>query len=329
MYDLPDHTLAPYLLNPLFTKTDLSELPIADLASELVAFQHSHATQVSPEADALQFYFFNHAFHLIQAKYAPLARLPDDLAQVVENHFQATNTIAKRLLFYNLLIAVEEARFIPAQDETFHSHMNNSFGPELMDFITKRSGNLAGFGKLPLTCGDYTRGIMSVFAFGKWQPGYGGHGWVPIATVVHDFISGNLSLEQLADQSFSLCHNNGSMFNKGHFYVGYSEFIYQVLDIQDSGQIPQWLGKNLSSSFVTPTLRESYQIMAKHFPEAMTGKLDQSLLRDSAAKRTKKAAILAKKNSSTWNSGATAIPKAKPVQKIDNMLVDMFKKGMF
>lgn len=332
MQDLPPNTMYTYLMNPMFDKVNMSEIHVSKLAQEIEAFQKSSQKMSVPEKDALKFYFFNHAFHILKSKFNPLETLNQDMAIVAEKHIQATNLIAKRLFFYNLIIAVEEARFIPKQNAQFYSFIENNYGSQFHNYVQKNFPNsLTSFGNLNMTCGEYTQAMMSVFGFGKWQPGFGGKGWVPIAASSADLIAGNISFEQMADQAFSLCHNNGSMFNKGHFYSQYSHFIYTILDIQDSGQIPQWIGQNLDNKYVDNEMREIYEIMSRHFPNEMTGKVDMSLIKNSEQKRNKKAAALAAKNQANWNSWGNQgqQPPEPHKHKMDEMLVDMFKKGAF
>lgn len=331
MYDLPGKTVITYAANPLFNELDFSELPVSMLKKEIDAFMSKRGGHVAPERDALTFYFLNHAFHLLKSKFGQFEQLNDKMSKVAEQHITLTNEIAKRLFFYSVIIAVEEARFIPSQNDNFYGVMLNSYGREFHDYVQNNfRGSLTDFGKLDMTCGEYATGMVSVFAFGRWQPGFGGKGWVPIASLVSDCIHGRLSFEQFADQAFSLCHNNGSMFNKGHLYNCYSSFIYSILDIQDSGQIPQWIANNKNSPYVDKQLLEVYEIMAKEFPEEMTGPVNKSLISNSEKKRNQKAQALAKQQQATWNqwNQAQQTKPAKPSveAKINNILLGGFGK---
>ena len=314
MYDLPGNTVITYAANPLFNELDFSGLPVSMLKKEIDAFMGKRGSHVAPERDPFKF-----------------EQLDPQMSAVAEKHITLTNEIAKRLFFYSVIIAVEEARFIPAQNDNFYGVMLNSYGREFHDYVQNNfRGSLTDFGKLDMTCGEYATGMVSVFAFGRWQPGFGGKGWVPIASLVSDCIHGRLSFEQFADQAFSLCHNNGSMFNKGHLYSCYSQFIYSILDIQDSGQIPQWIANNKKSPYVDKQLLEVYEIMAKAFPEEMTGPINKSLISNSEKKRNQKAQALAKQQQATWNQWNQA-QQTKPTKpsaeaKLNNILLGGFGK---
>lgn len=312
MYDLPKNTIMTFSANPLFDKMEIGNLPVSALADEIKQFQAAKGKNPAPETDALSFYFMNHAFHVLKSRFNAIEPLTPEISEVAQMHILATNEVAKRLFFYSTIICVEEARFLPTQDESFFDHIENNFGWEFKDYVAKGfPGALTDFGNLDMTCGQYATAMMSVFAFGKWQPGFGGRGWAPIASLVSDCVNGHLSLEGFADQAFSLCHNNGSMFNKGHLYSCYTQFIYEILDIQDSGQIPQWIANNRDSRFVSPSLKHAHDIMARHFPDEMTGKLDMSMIKNSAVKREQKAAAMAKKNAAAWNNLAQQQEAAK------------------
>lgn len=312
MYDLPQNTILTYAANPLFDKMDFGSLPVSALADEIKAFQAANKGRPAPETDALTFYFMNHAFHVMKSRFNPIEPLSAEMSQVAQMHIKATNEVAKRLFFYSTIICVEEARYLPSQDESFFDHMEQNFGWEFRDYVAKGfRGDLTDFGKLDMTCGQYATAMMSVFAFGKWQPGFGGRGWAPIASLVSDCLNGHLSFEGFADQAFSLCHNNGSMFNKGHLYGCYTPFIYEILDIQDSGQIPQWIASNSSSHFVSREIKKAHEIMSRHFPDEMTGPVDKTLIKNSAIKREQKTAALAKKNAAAWNNLAQQQEAAK------------------
>lgn len=335
MYDLPDRTLIAYLANPLFDKVDLSNVPATRLARDVATFATARGGHhPPPEQDALAFYFLNHAFHLIKARYNAMERLDEDMAFVANLHLESTTTVAKRLLFYSLVASIEEARFLHNQNDTFWGHLEHAFGPEVAAFYQKQPGGasittansgLLSFGALPVSAGRFATSLMSVFAFGSWSPGFGGRGWTPIAALVSDCLHGKISLEQFGDQAFSLEHNNGSMFNKGHLYGMYSDALHKILDIQDAGQIPQLIGRIRAgkgmpafkgsghdrswgedggrlSKFVTPQLSKAYAIMLQRFPQEMGGEVDLALVRDSAARRAKAAAQKAKAAHAAWQA---------------------------
>jgi hypothetical protein len=81
--------------------------------------------------------------------------------------------------------------------------------------------------------------LVEVFHTGKFSGGFGGEAWGAIADVLNDYVHGKLTAEMMLDTAFTLCHNNGPIFNKGMLYDGYTSDIYTILDVQRSGQVPQ------------------------------------------------------------------------------------------
>ena len=340
MHDLPANTMLTYLSNPMFDKVDFSALPVSTLAAEIERFKTDRGGNPAPETDALTFYFMNHAFHVMKSRHHPLETLDKDMAFVAEQHIRNTNLVAKRLFCYSVVIAVEEARFMHQQEPAFYDFLERSYGAEFRDYVkngfqakSQKGGRdgLTSFGALDMTCGQFATAMVSVFAFAKWSPGFGGKGWVPIAALVADCVHGNISFESMADQAFSLCHNNGSMFNKGHFYSHYTHFIYDILDIQDSGQIPQWISSNSTSKFLSGDLKKVHGIMAERFPDEMTGRVNSALITNSKQKREQKASMLAKKNAATWNAMSHQThgkpQKAQPSIAMDGVLLSGLKKN--
>lgn len=329
MYDLPKKTLYTYLNNPLLDKFSFAHVSTKDLAAEIDKYKAKTKTMPKPEEQALLFYMSNHGFHLIKAKYSEFEVLPDDVAKLVEDHMKITNDIAKRLFCYIVLISVEEAHFLPSQAEHFHDYMSSTYGSEFGDYVKGNcKGELTSFKSLPMTTGTYLRGMRSVFDFGKWQGGFGGKPWGNIVGLTASVAFGRESFEMMADYAFSLCHNNGSMFNKGKLYGMYSSFIYDILDIQASGQIPNWINENKSSTFVTPQIKDMHERLAKIFPEEFKKPLDKSRVQSSGKVRKENE----KKKMAAWgvnNYAPAAVPeqpKAPPLSAMDKMLIGDFKK---
>jgi len=75
---------------------------------------------------------------------------------------------------------------------------------------------------------------------------------------------------------------------------------------------------------------EVYEIMAKAFPEEMTGPINKSLISNSEKKRNQKAQALAKQQQATWNQWNQA-QQTKPTKpsaeaKLNNILLGGFGK---
>lgn len=327
MYDLPSNSIKLYASNPLFGEIDFSDVHLSDVTEQIKKFKNQSKSKSYPETDALKFYFGNHVFHVVKSNFNSLQKLSKDEDELVVKHIENASDISKRLFYYGLMICVEEARFLPHQDDSFHQIIKDSYGDEFHDWMSGGfKGSLDEFGNLDMTVGQLSRAMVSVFGFGSWNPGFGGKGWVPIASLISECAHGKISFESFSDQAFSLCHNNGSMFNKGHLYHCYSKFIYNILDIQDSGQIPQWIDSNKSNKFIDKDLSEIFKLSKKLFPDQVSGKVDQSLVGNSESKRLAKEKALQSHNSHHWNHASNQKPvvKEKPDTRKNNILLGGF-----
>ncbi len=335
MYDLPSKTLYTYLNNPVLDKFSFAHVSCSELAKEIDAYEKKGKSMPTPEEQALMFYMMNHGFHLIQAKYTAFETLPDDVAALVEEHMKITNDIAKRLFFYIILISIEEAHFMHEQAPHFHVYMEQTYGADFAEYVKSNCGSrsdLKSFRKLSLAAGPFLRGVRSVFDFGKWQGGFGGKPWGNIVGLASSVAFGRESFEMMTDYAFSLCHNNGSMFNKGKLYSHYTQFIYEILDIQASGQIPNWINENKTNKFVSKKLLDMHTKFAKLFPEEFTAKLDKAKVVNSGkVRKEKEKQHMANLNANNpaWGGGygnnAQKAPPEPPKAKIDAILIDNFK----
>jgi hypothetical protein len=99
-----------------------------------------------------------------------------------------------------------------------------------------------------LTIGKYLDYVEYLFFKGKFSGGYGGEPWAMITQCLNNFFKGKLSPELLLDQSYTLAHNNGPMFNKGMFFSHQeTNDMYKTLDLQAAGKIPQLVYTYLQS----------------------------------------------------------------------------------
>jgi hypothetical protein len=339
MHDLPPNSLFAFSANPIFSPQDMAPVPMSAFAREM-ARAFATGKHAVPETDALEFYFLNHAFHTMQGEFHPFELLDPDMTRVAEAHLLRASEISRRILFHVLIISVDQGRYMQPQEKSYIEFLENSYGQDFGAFVANHFqvpghrggvGNMQDLAHLKLTAGEFCGGMVAVFAFGKWQNWAGGKTWVANPSLVSSCVRGSLSLEQMADQAFSLSHHGGSVFNKGYFYQTNSQLLMDILDVQDSGQIPQWIGKNLNHKVVSPTLRAAWQTMAKRFPEEMTGPVDARLIEESRQKRAvKEQAKAALKTGNNWNGAggnAAKYTPPPPQQKMNNIITDLVNKG--
>lgn len=199
-----------------------------------------------PEADALQFYFMNHAVAVASKKVHPYESL-GELQEVFDTYNKVMAEQTRRMFYYLLTICTRESRHNSAESlSSFWVNAKAQYGTEVVAFFNQIKGKSSmsaadEFCDEPpmLSLGQYTDYLVDAFYKGKYSSSFGGKAWGAIADVLTKFVHGDYSAEMMLDTAYTLCHNNGPIFNKGMFYEHYSSEIYKILDVQRSGQIPQ------------------------------------------------------------------------------------------
>lgn len=341
MYDLSEDSLACYLSSPVWNRYTLRDVPASVLSKEITSFRKKYPAAVLPETDALKFYLAQHAVWMLKKKYSDIQPLSEAAQKLAKNCAEVMSVVPMRVLSYLTLICVEEARYIPwaSQAVNFDNVLGGNYGVVFLEYahngFSKKSSRhddvgLLDFGKEDMTLGQFLRGITGVFNFGKWGGfgGFGGKAWGEIARTTHDALVGRASLIEMADHAFSLCHNNGSMFNKQKCYSMYTQQIYTILDVQASGQVPQWLAAGKGSEFVDKELANMLSFFKAEFPAEFAKKLNTSLISDSAKNRENKE----QQQHKVWQQQAAAVQEAEEeaaltprLQAIDHAMIEVFK----
>lgn len=331
MYDLPDNSLLPHL-RPLFQERSYyGDIKIKDFAKKVSNYLSSPKS--TPETDVLKFYFLNHAFHIITSKFGPLDPLPEDVRKIVDSRSKKSSDISSRVLCHTFLTLLYEANWLyhgQKSGKFYESHVAR-FGKPLADHFA-RSGS-GGFSlgvykdyvNIDATCGNYCRALFNIYTTSPHMSAITkDKQWIEIASVPTDFFMGRLSLEEACDKAFSLFHWGGSIFNKNILYKVNTDNMQKFLDVQDAGQIPQWLNANLNNSFVDNELREVFTLFKKHFPEEVSGMLDNKKIQDATTKRQKGLQnTVAQRGGGNWGGGrnnAGQKEEAPPTQKIDEIV---------
>lgn len=203
-----------------------------------------------PEVDALIFYVLNHAVSIVKQKVHPLEPLGIHRA-TVELYNRQLSMRSVRMFYYLLVICTRESRHEKTDSHfEFWEMLETQYSKEVVDFCMSLRGKSSlqaadtfKSTKLVSTLGNYTAFLEDVFNKGKFNTGYGGKAWGAVAEVLNKYVHGVISAEVMMDTAFTLCHNNGPIFNKGILFESYTSSIYKILDVQRSGQIPQFIYK--------------------------------------------------------------------------------------
>lgn len=327
MYDLPQNSIKLYDVSYLKETFDIYNSPASLLET---AVKKTLKKCNVPENDALNFYFLNHFHHAVSQKFDGLQALPKDIYEALEYSQIKLNEIAQRVFLHVVLVSMDDSRFC-SPGAKFLDMLKMKFGDDAVkfaknDYKGKNSQDIS-FASSGLSCGEVVNCFYHNFAFNgvSW-----GKPWTKISGLALEFLRGEKNLSVLTDQAFSLVHNGGSIFNKGRYYQVNSDFLFTILDIQDSGQIPQWIGSNLGNKYIDEKLKKIYQVGSNYFAEFNDG-VDQKTIKDSKSKRE----VAIRLQQKGWqnfagNMAGQQVQKTKkeaPVAKIDDMIVGDFSRN--
>lgn len=241
-YASPVNTLSYQLgTRPLMVLRDLSTVPMSNVIERINSYD---LKERSPEAEAITFYLLQHGMGVLQQK-CDKHELLDPLRLSFCDTFSRTLSNSAQMLFYYLLyITTRESRHTSLTadqrtklknefDDAGRFLINNFKGTEKQAWDRLRTDPPNAI------FGDFVDAIVYCFEKGKFSSGYGGPKWAEIARCLRKVVYGETTLEQMLDEAWTLCHNNGPIFNKGLYFSMYGSSIYRILDVQRSGQIPE------------------------------------------------------------------------------------------
>jgi len=251
---LKQDTLALQLNRPMTSNNDIGHVVVNDVITHLNEYL-KNVILVSPEKEAIMFYLNNHILSVVQSTTGIDEPLEDKL-KLITYYQSELSKASVRMFYYLLLICTRESRHVYGSFKW--DNAIKKYGLPSIDFTKSiadesSSGAVTRFREsgLVASLGDYTGHLVNLFFTGGFSGGYGGEAWGKVAEVLHKFVTGEYTAEMMMDTAFTLCHNNGPIFNKGMLYTGYDSYeIVKILDVQRSGQIPQ-LVANKESPFIT------------------------------------------------------------------------------
>jgi hypothetical protein len=241
-------TLLDYQNISIFKKVDMSHNPM-NLFSQ-VAEGYLDIQKINPVGAALEFYLLNHlAFEL--SKHHPVdVDLNEEHEALMVDYVETTSRLGLHMFIYMFCICMREARHLSKLNDdlaktppaSIHQKLKGNSGGQAVEKFVKLTQVGGGHANIHMV--DVTQFLLSVFLDHHWGSSYGGKAWANITKEVHKFVTGDYSLEILLDTSFTLSHNCGPIFNKGFIFSNSVSYLLEVLDVQRSGQIPEYfLGK--------------------------------------------------------------------------------------
>jgi hypothetical protein len=272
----PKDTLAYHGSRALCTHRDMSAVPCAMVADAMAKFMKADkGKNAKPEREAMWFYGMNHGVALIAARRAPLQPLTVWENEFLNDYHGKMTDKAIRAFYYLVWICTREARHNQSLAKDLPK-IGELFGPEMQQFFTAIKGGESGISAKFLqetpktTIGNYCDALRWTFYHSKWSGGFGGKAWGQVTDCLCRFVKGEFTAEMMLDTVWTLCHNNGPIFNKGEFYECYDSklTVLRVLDVQRSGQVPEAVMSDPGSkSYVTADLLDTMKQLKKQFPD--------------------------------------------------------------
>ena len=311
---------------PVFLKKDFSQLPLEHVNN----ISKKYKSKDNIDAWAAEFYLSNHIFHLIEGRFGQDAPLPKEYMEIVNRHVSRINELGIKMFLYLVIISAEEACFGEARNSGLWDFVSNSSSPAAAEYLKTLFNKSSGVGLLSsknnVLLGDALKAIEMGFRFGKWSLGFGSLPWAQITQTAHEIATGVSSLELGIDKAFTLCHNNGAIFNKFHIFNCYSNDFYTILDIQASGQMPNAINSKVKiSAFGDKNVKELFELGKKLFPNEFLTPYDPSRVKSMEKVRRAKEDAAAKKTSAWLSSGGggggtSQLNDVPPSRACDNLL---------
>lgn len=288
-FSLQPDTLAFQMARPGNVPRDMSDASVYHIAKKARVLMEcpsiGHFTLgddsakpcVSPEGDALRFYMLNHAMAKVRLACHPLQSLGAYLP-VVEAYNLALSSLSTRMFFYLLLICTRESRHAKSSgDSPQGKELIKKYGIDCWTFTE----TLKGLSPLPaankfmasppnVALGPYVRYLADLFNTCSFGSAFGGSKWGAIAELLRDFVIGKLSAEMMLDTAFTLAHNTAPIFNKSMLFDMYTSELAKILDVQRSGQIPQYVASSPTiGQWLKPTLHVCRSALQGDFAEGV------------------------------------------------------------
>lgn len=253
----PKDTLAYHLARPLTSHLDRSKVPMAVVAKTIKGFLDADTHKsTQPVSEALAFYGLNHGLAILGTAYDPFEPMASADTQFVTDTYDRLTRSAVRAFVYLMLICTREARHNASLSASLPK-MAKLFGNETAQWFNMNGGEGTIHTKMlqsppNTTLGNFVDCIRWQFYNSSWPGGYGGKAWGQVTDCLYRYVMGEFTAEMMLDTNWTLAHNNGPIFNKGHCYATHHHTIIKVLDVQRSGQIPELIFSDSTFAGMAP-----------------------------------------------------------------------------
>lgn len=262
--DYPSYTLQYYQNLPMEKTYQFKDVLVKDLqlASRSVSESNLWSSPIYPEAAALDYYLYQHIRGVLALHFAPEEPLPKIWAEQLYKLSETMNKEIPRALHYMMLICLQEGRHgMDAGSPFVRDKMIAAHGAPLETAIRNYNSisNPNAFWRdcyfnadslLPIK--GFFGALATAFTTYKYSGGFGGKPWADVSTCVENLFSGVIAPSMMMDTVWTLCHNNGPIFNKGYLYNQYNlESLQNILDCQRAGLLPELILESIGFSHFT------------------------------------------------------------------------------
>lgn len=334
MYAQNKNTVRAYRNRPLLMNRDISGNDMAGFYSQLLDyFKVQHAAKPSIGDTAVKFYLLNHGVALLDGAAGPDATLSSGQAELYRLYHDHVGKIGVRMV-YDIVFMLTALASTTHPDSFCLDAVESSYGPQARAFIERVVGNTKNVSFwtpdfsvfLPVLkavrdnaqgvkLGDGIRALGYVLDICQRELSYGPL-WRDVARVASSFFEGHKSLETTIDTAFTFCHCNGSFFEKGKLFTAVGNDLFDALDVQRSGQIPQFVHENKNALTRHKDIRSLHATFARQFPEVFLAPVAWSDVK----KVTRNQLVFTSKYQKHWNAtmggGAAAAHNHPTLPKI-------------
>lgn len=324
MYAQPANTIRAQRSRPLLSCRDISGNEMDKFYDQLLGYFAANASkQVSIGDTAVQFYMLNHGIALLDNASNPDQPLSAESSALYALYHQHVGKIGVRMVYD--IVFMLTAMVSTTHPDGYHlDAVESSYGLNTREFIEKLTGltgsvsfwtpDYAKMRPVLVKARDHASGLKlgpTIRALGyildvRQQELSYGPLWRDIARMASSFFEGSKSLETTIDTAFTFCHCNGSFFEKGKLFSAVGNDLFKALDVQRSGQVPQFVHEARNALTKHESTRKLHAAYAKEFPEIFKGKIDWTIVKEV----TRNQLVFTQKYAAHWNRGGGGMAAA-------------------
>lgn len=317
MYATNDNTIKANRERALLSCRDISQTRMSDSYDAFFNYHKGNGQGSRNIGEtAVNFYLLNHAISLVNQSFPPEQELPPEYQAIYSFYHKEGGAIGVRM-FHDILYMLTTMTSYTHPEPHHFEWIEEDFGSATREFIESivntqgktntwwtgaYSSNEPMLKKAKMESGSITlaQGIGAltyILDVRQRELSYAGL-WRDVGKMMLQFIHGVKSLESTIDNSFTFCHCNGSFFEKGYLFQAVGNTLFEVLDVQRAGLIPQFVNEGKHSLVKNSLAKQIHTLAAPVFPEIFTGAMKWKDVKEVSRKEL----IFPNKYKNAWNN---------------------------